>query len=231
MFDNCKIIDLTHSLFPQIPTWDGAAGFELNTVLDYEQCNSPVKFRVQKINCAAGAGTHMDAPSHCTPGASNIDDIAVNKFIMPGVVINVSQKADADYQISPQDILEFEQVHGRIAKDTLVIGYTGWEKYWHDPMRYRNPDASGLMHFPTFAHATMKLLLERNIAGIAIDTFSPDAFTSNFPIHRDLLAAQKIIIENIANVGYLPATGFYVVALPLKMQMATESPARVMAII
>ena len=231
MFDNRKIIDLTQPLSPKIPTWDGTQGFELNTVLDYEQCNSPVKFRVQKINCKAGAGTHMDAPSHCAPGAPNIGDIPVNKFIMPGVVINVSKKADADYQISPQDILEFELIHGKIAKGTLVIGYTGWEKYWHDPIHYRNADASGEMHFPTFAHATVKMLLEREIAGIAIDTLSPETATTGFPIHHDLLAAQKIIIENIANVSCLPTTGFYVVALPLKMSGATESPVRVIAVI
>ena len=49
-----KIIDLTHTLCEDIPTWDGSCGFELATIKDYKDFTGPDLFRVQKITCGAG---------------------------------------------------------------------------------------------------------------------------------------------------------------------------------
>ena len=55
------------------------------------------------------------------------------------------------------------------------------------------------MHFPAFSAASAELLLKRNVAGIAIDTLSPDCLDPDFTVHTLILGAGKYIIENIAD--------------------------------
>lgn len=222
---NFTIIDLTHVLSSDIPTWNGSCGFIPEVKMDYDQ-----HFRVQQIKMHAGVGTHMDAPSHRFEGAPSISDIPLQQLIVPACVIDVSAKATADYEISEEDVRRYEAAYGVIPQNSLVIGYTGWDRFWPDPKKYRNQDSAGQMQFPSFADATAELLLTRNIAGIAIDTLSPDAPTSAFPVHRLLLGAGKYIIENIANASKLPPSGAYVIALPLNAKDCTESPIRIIGL-
>jgi len=162
-----KIIDLTHPLSPSIPTWSGSCGFCVEVKRDYDQ-----EFCVQKLKMHAGIGTHMDAPSHRFPGKSSIADIALENLIVPACVIDVSDKSNPNYEISVLDIERYESSYGKIPKGSLVIGYTGWSKFWETPSLYRNEDETGKMHFPAFSSSAAELLLSRNIAGIAIE-FQP----------------------------------------------------------
>ena len=41
-----KLIDLTHTLSEKTPSWDGGCGFNHDIKLDYDECNSAIKFRV-----------------------------------------------------------------------------------------------------------------------------------------------------------------------------------------
>jgi kynurenine formamidase len=174
----------------------------------------------------AGIGTHMDAPSHCIPGGIGIDQIPLEQLLVPCVVIDVSAQAFDQYQVSVDEILAFEQRHGKIPEHALVIFYTGWEKFWHDPEKYRND-----YHFPCLSKEVAQWLLDRNVAGMGIDTLSPDRPETGFWVHQLLLGAGKYIIENVANAKSVPATGAYSLALPIKAKDATEAPMRLVAII
>lgn len=225
-FKNGKYIDLTHTLCSSIPNWSGNCGFQHKIISDYSDSASEVKFRVQSIEMSAGIGTHMDAPLHCFPGSKDIASLALEKLIAPCVKLDVSAKAHASYQLSADDIMEFENHHGIIEEDSFVIIRTGWDQFWDHPEKYRNE-----LQFPGISSQAAKLLLTRNIAGIGIDTLSPDGSTDGFPVHQAILGAGKYIIENVANSHLLPAMGAYTIALPLKIQDATESPIRLIAIL
>lgn len=224
--ENYQIIDLTQPLSPEIPTWTGSCGFYLEIKQDYDRT-----FCVHQIKMHAGAGTHMDAPTHLFKDTASIGELSVEEFVLPACVINVSKKANATYEISVEDIENYEKNHGLIPPRSLVIGYTGWSRYFSHPQKYRGIDAAGQMHFPSFSGKAAELLLTRNIAGIAIDTLSPDSPQSSFPVHQLILGAGKYIIENIADCSKLPAKGAYVIALPIKAVGATESPIRMIALI
>lgn len=73
-------------------------------------------------------------------------------------------------------------------------------------------------------------LLKRDVAGIAIDTLSPDCLDNDFTIHKLILWAGKHIIENIADCSQLPPRGSYAIALPLRAE-STESPIRIIALV
>jgi kynurenine formamidase len=221
-----QIIELTHLLSSEIPTWNGSCGYCLEVKKDYDKV-----FRVQQMKMHAGIGTHMDAPSHRIQGGCSIADIPFEQLIVPACVIDVSMKADADYELSVADVAEYERDHGKIPKGSLVIAYTGWDRFWKSPDAYRNLDGDGQMHFPAFSSQAAELLVGKDIAGIAIDTLSPDCLDQTFPVHKIILGAGKYIIENIANCAQLPRRGSTVIALPLRAENATESPVRIIGLL
>ncbi|MEO8401332.1 MAG: cyclase family protein [Gammaproteobacteria bacterium] len=221
LFSDYNLIDLTHTLNSSAPTWSGNCGFNHKVIVDY-----PEACRVQSIDMNAGTGTHIDAPSHFIPGAKSAADIPLDDLIVPVYVIDVSARAHADYYITPDDIYAFEKQHGKISAKSLVVGYTGWDQYWHDAKKFRNPDDTGQMHFPGFSKNSAELLLERGIAGLGIDSLSPDCLDLNFPVHYAILGAGKYIVENLAHCKLLPPVGAYTIILPIKTQDGTEAVAR-----
>jgi kynurenine formamidase len=227
LLKNYALVDLTHSLHEGVPTWSGGCGFRLEIKVDYEK-----GLRVQTIKSHAGVGTHMDAPSHFIPGGKDIGDLALENLFVPACVLDLRNKMDPSLFVLPQDIEDYEKRYGPIPKNSLVIARTGWEQFWTEPIRYRNPDTSGKMHFPGFSEEAAKLLLQKEIAGIGIDTLSPDGSnTDAFPVHECILGAGKYILENLAHLDRLPEAGAYALCLPPKLKDATESAVRVGALV
>lgn len=227
-----KVVDLTHPLNDRVPTWNGSCGFKKNLKCNYSDCTSQPQFLTHSLEMQAGVGTHIDAPCHCFKGKKCITDIALSELVLPLIVIDVSSKADADYEISSDDIIAFEKAHGNIPADSLFIGYTGWSKYWNDPVRYRNADANGELHFPSFGKTAAEILLERGVVGLAIDTLSPDRGVDGYyPAHELFLGAGKYIVENVANAHLLPPIGTLGVLLPMSIAEGSEAPVRFIAFI
>lgn len=230
VLEKYRPIDLSHPLHPDIPTWSGGCGFKLEVKLDY-----PQGVRVQSLKCHAGVGTHIDAPNHFIEGSWDIAEIPLENLIVPLQVLDIRKKMDPDFFLEPQDILEFEKAHGKVKEGSAFFLLTGWSQFWQDPDKYRNPDKSGRMHFPGFSKEAALLLLERGVVGIGIDSLSPDGSNNGpgveFPVHIAMLGSKRYIIENLFSLEKVPATGSFVIALPPRSCSATESQARVLALV
>jgi len=220
-----KIVDLTHLLTNDVPTWDGNCGFALSIDTDYKDCAPPDLFRIQKIKCGAGIGTHMDSPAHVVPDGRTIDKLTLEELIIDCIVIDVSHEATESYVVMPPVIDKFEKKYGKIQLNTFIIFYTGWDRYWATKEKYRNE-----YKFPSIHESTAKMLLERGIMGIGTDTLSVDTGLQEFPVHRAVLGTGKYLVENIANARELPATGAKILILPMKIKDGTEAPIRLIAL-
>ena len=221
-----NVVDLTHPLSADMPSWDMSCGFQCINTLDYDDCTTHVKFRVQDLKLPAGMGTHIDAPAHCSISGRSVDQLPLDELIAPCVVIDVSLNAHEGYQCSLLDIDAHEHKYGKIPKKSFVIIYTGWDKHWENTEQYRNN-----LQFPSVSKDVALLLLERDIVGLGIDTLSPDTEQSDYPVHHTLLGANKFIIENIANSKAIPTLGSFIIALPLPIVHGTEAPMRLIALI
>lgn len=221
-----KFIDLTHTLSSDTVSWDGDCGFTLSVETDYKDCTPPDLFRVQKIEMRAGMGTHIDAPAHCIPGGKTIEALPLSDLVTDCTVIDVSKEADEKYVAMPEVVARFEEKHGMISQGSFVIFYTGWSMRWDNKEKYRNN-----LQFPSIHEDTAKLLLERNIIGLGIDTLSSDSNVgkNGFPVHRAILGAGKYLVENVANASELPPTGAKIYVLPIKIKDGTEAPVRLIA--
>ena len=94
--------------------------------------------------------------------------------------------ADADYTLSAADVLEHEGAHGPLPRRAAVLVCTGWDAYRRVPDRY-----VGDMHFPGVSPAAARLLIERDVAGIGIDTLSIDAGSGRGLAHAPHHAAGR----------------------------------------
>jgi kynurenine formamidase len=198
----------------------------MTTELRYEECTTPVKFCTQSFVMKGGVGTHIDSPAHCFAGGKTVDQLPVQELCKPCVVIDISDRPGASYRLSVDDIREFEKAHGAIEADSIVFLYTGWSKFWDDAQAYRNN-----LCFPTYSNEAAEYLLTKNIAGIGIDTLSPDMPESGYPVHELMLGAGKYILENVANLDQMPSVGAFCLVAPLKVEGATEAPVRLIGFI
>jgi kynurenine formamidase len=189
-------------------------------------------FRLYHYAFSEGIGTHIDAPCHHIADGRSIAELSLSELIVPACVIDVRRQVsvDPDYAISIADIGAWELKYGPIPAGSLVLGLTSWDQYWQQESRYCNQDADGVMHFPGFSEEAAGYLLAREIAGLGIDTFSLDpGISQDYPVHGLMLGANKYQIENLTGLAQLPATGAWVLALPLKVSNGPEAPARVIA--
>ncbi len=224
-----RVVDLSHTLTPNIPVWPGNPPFELRNLARHEQ-----GYYANAFSCAEHTGTHIDAPIHFIPQQRYASDIPAPSLVGEARVIDIHRQVsrDPDYALSVRDIRDHENRYGVIPPRSFVIARTGWEERWKKPSEYVNQDEEGVMHFPGFSPQAISLLLERGINGVGIDTLSIDPGPSkDFAAHKVLLRAGKIAIENLTNLKDLPPRGASLIVGALKIWEGSGAPARVFALI
>jgi kynurenine formamidase len=220
--------------------WPNASPFKLTS--EFRGMNERGYWYAANFYAASEhGGTHADAPIHFAKNGRTIDQIPLEEWIGPGVKIDARKQcaSDRDYLMSVEDIKKWERKYGPIPVGAWVIMYTGiGTQFYPDPKRVLGTDKKGLtalpeLSFPAFSRESAEFLTkERNIKGIAIDTPSIDNGKSqDFWVHRVICGADKLGLENIANLDKLPATGAMLYVIPMSIKGGTGAPARVFAIL
>ncbi len=226
-----RVVDLSHAHSERIPAWPGdAKPFEVRIQARAEQAG----YFSRSFCTLEHFGTHMDAPVHFPPGRTTVDQIPPARLFGPAVVIDVSvpANADADYLLTPADVEHWEAAHGTIPPGSIVLLRTGWSARWPDEVAYRNMDSAGVMHFPGFSVESVRLLIQRRVSGLGIDTLSIDHGPSQtFAAHRLSHGADLFHLENLADLSTLPEAGAFLIAAPMKLEGGSGGPVRVFAIL
>ncbi|MGH9788671.1 MAG: cyclase family protein [Candidatus Acidiferrales bacterium] len=226
-----RIVDLSYAINDKLPAWPGdTRTFEMKVNARAEEAG----YSSRSFWMLEHYGTHLDAPIHFPPGTTTVDQISADRLFGPAVVLDVRAQAErnADYRVRRDDIYAWEQRHGRIPAGAIVLARTGWAARWPDAARYRNLDSNNVMHFPGFSVEAVRLLIERGVAGLGIDTLSVDyGASTNFEVHRLSHGAGLYHLENLADLNALPESGAVLVVAPIKLEGGTGGPARVFAIL
>jgi len=225
-----KIVDMTHTFSPDCPTWTGEIGITLKLNPEW-LVGEKYSIRTYNLEMVQNIGTHIDAPSHLIDNGVTVSQLALNNLVnIPLCVINIADKGqkDPDYELTVEDILDYEAKYNeKVPSGSLVVCYTGWDQFWPDKVKYRGLGEDGRMHFPVFSLEAVKFLEEnRGIAGIGIDNMSPE-IELDLPLHHYILGRGKYIVENLANVSKMPEYGGTVSVMPMKADVISEAPARV----
>lgn len=177
--------------------------------------------------------THLDVPAHFITGGRFSPEISLDELVRPLAVVDISARAasNADAEVLVPDLVAFERREGRIKRGSVVAMNSGWAARSGSVAAYRNVGADGLQHFPGFSKAAVEWLVEeRDIAGIGVDTLSLDPGRSQtFDAHFAVLGADRYGIENLANLGRVPARGATVTVGLIPWEQGSGGPARVFA--
>ncbi|HWP26447.1 MAG TPA: cyclase family protein [Xanthobacteraceae bacterium] len=226
-----RVVDLTHTMSREFPTYFGEPGIEMEKKFDFKK--DGFNLNLWKLN--EHAGTHMDAPIHFTENGATVDRLAPEALVVPLVVINVAARAEEnmDYLLSREDLRDWERKHGRLPPNCCVAMYSGWARHVDSPEKYTGKDANGVLHFPGFSPLAAEWLIkERKVAGIAVDTLSLDNGPSkDFQTHKLWLSTGRWGLENVANLDKVPAAGATLVVGLAKVKDATGGPTRLLALI
>lgn len=233
-----RTIDLSHAYNAQTIYWPNSP----TTFVLQSQAKGPTPggwfYSANSFSSPEHGGTHLDAPVHFSEQGRSSDQIPVSQLIGNAVVIDIREKvANApDYLLTRDDVLAFEQAHGKIAPNSLVLLRTGWSSRWPDRKAYLGDDTPGRtdqLHFPSFGPDAAKLLVEERQASVlGADVASIDGGQSkDFQVHR--LAGSRNVpgLENLTNLDSLPATGAIVIALPMKIEGGSGGPLRAVALV
>jgi kynurenine formamidase len=231
-------VDLTHAFTEDTIFWPtDTAGFE-HEELSYGATPGGWFYSAYRYSAAEHGGTHLDAPIHFAEGRQTADAIPLSSLVGPAAVVDVSDRAHRDYLVSVADLRSWEAAHGAIPDGAIVLLRTGWGARYGDRTAYlgtdlTGPDAVAELHFPGLdPEAAQWLVDERSIAALGLDTPSLDYGQSkDFRSHVILNSADIPGFENVANLERLPASGSYVVALPMKIADGSGGPLRIVAFV
>ena len=227
------VVDLTHDLNDHSPNWEGTeqSPFTARELGNIERDG----YYSRIFTTQEHYGTHLDAPAHFARGMWTVDQIPPERLVRPLVVLNVRSKATghSDYEISVQDIEEWESRNGEIPSGAVVMAYTGWEDRWSSLKAFRNAATDGVPHFPGYSlEAAQFLVKTRNVVALGIDTMSIDPGASEtYPVHQFTAKESVYQLENVANLGLVPPSGATIVVAPIKLENGSGGPARLLALV
>jgi kynurenine formamidase len=226
-----RVVDLTYALNENLPKWPGdRRGFEARENGNLQRDG----YFTRHIWMLEHYGTHLDAPAHFVAGQPTVDQIPPQRLFGPAVVIDVTENArdEASYRLLPRRIERWEREHGRIPQGAIVLLRTGWAKRWPDEERYRNMGQGGNMRFPGYSVEAVKILIERGVVALGIDTLSVDYGRSKeFEVHKLSHGAGLYHLENLADLSALPETGAHLVVAPIKLEGGSGGAVRVFAVL
>jgi kynurenine formamidase len=230
-------VDLTHPFDAGTIYWPTEKGFQF-AAGDNGPTAKGYYYAANRFTTAEHGGTHLDAPRHFSATGQTSDAIPVDRLVGEAVVIDVTRQAAASdvYEVTADDLVNWERAHGRQLVDVIVLLRTGWCARWGDRAAYLGTDVLGpgavaQLRFPGLAPDAARWLVEhRRIKAIGIDTASIDHGPSTyFGAHVALCGADVPIFENIAMLDALPAEGAFVAALPMKIAGGSGGPLRIVA--
>ena len=240
-----RVVDLTQPLGPDTPViglppmFGASPGVTLDVISKFDD-KGPAWYW-NTIRMGEHTGTHFDAPVHWITGKdrpdSACDTIPIERFVGPACVIDVTAdvRANEDFLLTPDRILQWESQHGRIPANSWVLLRTGWSART-DPKSFLNVRDDG-PHSPGFhPDASRMLASDRNVLGVGVETVGTDAgqagtFDPPFSNHNVMHGAGKFGLASLRNLDQLPPTGALVIAAPLKIVGGSGSPLRVLALI
>jgi len=235
---NHKWVDLTHEITNDSPYWQGMPEgvMELNnTIIDFPEMN----LNIQTHKFPGQFGTHIDYPGHFVKNARLAGDFKVEDTVLPLVVIDLSEKVkeNNDYEISIDDIKEFEEKHGTVPEGSFVVFRSDWSKRWPCIVSLTNADKNGNAHSPGWPVSTLEFLFdERNIAGVGHETLDTDAAVTcakngDLVGERYILQKDKFQVEAMANLDKLPPVGAVIFIAAPRIIHANGLPVRAWAVI
>lgn len=212
-----RFIDLSHAIGDGSPSFPGdpACVIERHAAMPGAPCN------VLKLTMSSHQGTHLDAPYHFYPTGRAVDEIRLDRFFGPAVLVDLAPGAALPPKTS-LTVDHFVPHEGLFTPGARVLYRTGWDRQVGRPEFFTD--------FPSLTVEAARWIAERRIDLLGMDTPTPSV--DFLECHLALLAPglEIVIVESLAGLDRLPRR-FTLAAFPLKLRRGDGSPVRAVAMV
>ncbi|HIE30828.1 MAG TPA: cyclase family protein [Methanosarcinales archaeon] len=195
------MIDITRTIGPDTVVFPGdAAPFISQTHRG--------GYTLSELTLNSHSGTHIDAPLHFFGSSKSLDMIPVKRFFLDADVVAIKSQVAVTVaelkgrRIDPGQAILFKTKNSDLPRNQF-----------HEDFVYIKPDAA-------------EWLVDTGVSLVGIDYLSPDRYgDTDFPVHRTLLGAGVLILEDIDLRAVSPGR-YQLVCLPIKIHQADGAPCR-----
>jgi len=185
------------------------------------QTVSVLGYNMAQISMGTHQGTHLDAPYHFLDDGKTIDEIPLDRFYGPAVLVDLA----SDGPLDPKTQLTVEMFEPHAAAfqaGAKVIYRTGWDRMFGKPTFFSD--------FPSLTLDAARWIAGRKIGMLGMDTPTPSS--QWLECHHILLAngTEIVIVESLTNLKALPSR-FTFAGFPLNIKGRDGSPIRAVAIV
>lgn len=206
-----ELIDLTHTVTPNMPVFPGDEAPALEKKEDHG-------WQRTLLHLPSHCGTHVEGPRHGDPEAKGLELAPLERFFGLALMLDVSKCAGQE--ISKEALAAHED---ELKCCEFLVLKSGWDRKWGKEDYFTG--------YPVLSREAAEYMAGFEfLQGVAMDTLSADpADSADCPVHKALFAGGKIIVENLCNLDSVQGRNFLLCCLPLKYSGADASPVRAAA--
>ena len=222
-----ELIDLTLTLgsdrVAAVPGLVGVCTQPLHTHETHARSNT-------KLTLATHLGTHVDAPYHFHPEGTTVEDMPLERYMGPALLLDLRETYRS---LTPISVADLQQAGAspEAVRDKIVVLFTSWAEQESGGPRFYSQG-------PYLSTEGADCLARAGVNAVAVDfpinkhPPTPMSTINDFPVHRLLLGQEIPLIENLINLDKLVGREFELWALPLKLKdgdgAATRAVARIL---
>lgn len=207
-----RTYDITLTISPDLPTWPGDPGVELERV---EKIEDGSNANVSRVGMGVHTGTHVDAPFHFLQDGTTVDKLNLSLLTGRAYVLHLP-----DVEVITAAVLEEAQIPPRTRR---VLFKTRNSDLWVKEEPGFQTDFVGV------SEDGAEYLVRRGVKLVGVDYLSVAPFKNSRPTHEKLLEAGVVIVEGL-DLSEVSQGRYTIYCLPLKLANSDGAPARVILI-
>jgi kynurenine formamidase len=219
-----RVVDLSHELYDEMPTYPGARPVETEVIHTHARDG----YQITALHLTTHHGTHVDAPIHFVSGRrTTLSEIPAADLVGEAAVLRVPRGPDEGIDAALLDAALAE--HGeQLPERPIVLLHTGFhDRHGDDPELYGR-------HHPYVTEDGAAWLLERGPRVVGLDSSGFERHGATIPdesvAHNALLGAGVVLIEELVRLDQVDWPAPLVVVAPLPVRDGDGAPARVLAL-
>jgi kynurenine formamidase len=178
-------------------------------------------FNLLSVHIGSQTGTHIDAPYHFSESGLRLDELALELFLGPAVVLDVRTTV-------PRARIGWDRIEpyiSRLRERQIAVLHTGWSRYYGTSRYFDNPFLDP---------KACERMLELGVRTFLLDAVNIDETPdqshpgAGYPVHHLIADAGGVIGENLRNLAEIDFEPF-ISCLPIKLTAADGAPVRAVA--
>ncbi len=222
-----RIVDLSMPMFDGMPSGGPRATYTTwETHEATREWFGTYSMQGQFFLFSEHCGTHADAFFHFDPQGATIDEIPIQRFILPARVVDMTHKTGWE-PITGEELeaaCRAQDIPAEPGTALLVHGRS--DPRWYDEWKKA-------YDMPYLVESAARWVHERGYTLVGQDAigFENGRIDPKRPVHNYLLKRDVILLEGLCNLGEVLGRRFTLFAVPIKLRRGTAGQCRAFALL